>query len=147
MVRSALLGAVVLAIGIAVTPVMAADNVTFGRTVDLSSVRAKIKARNYAAALPELRDLAASNKDADVYNLLGFVLRKTGDYKNSLTYYIKALEMEPNHKAAREYLGELFVETGNMDKAKEQLAALVRLCPRGCEEREDLQKAIAAKGG
>jgi hypothetical protein len=32
-----------------------------------------------------------------------------------------------------------------MDKAREQLAELVRLCPGGCEEREDLEKAIAAK--
>jgi hypothetical protein len=32
-----------------------------------------------------------------------------------------------------------------MDKAREQLAALTKLCPGGCEEREDLQKAIKAK--
>jgi hypothetical protein len=31
-----------------------------------------------------------------------------------------------------------------MDKAKEQLAALTKLCPAGCEERGDLEKAIAA---
>jgi hypothetical protein len=30
-------------------------------------------------------------------------------------------------------------------KAKEQLAILAKLCPSGCEEREDLQKAINAK--
>jgi hypothetical protein len=30
-------------------------------------------------------------------------------------------------------------------EAKEQLAALAKLCPGGCEEREDLQKAINAK--
>jgi tetratricopeptide (TPR) repeat protein len=59
-------------------------------------------------------------------------LRKTGDFKTSLTYYTKALELEPDHKAAREYLGELYVETGNMAKAKEQLDVLARLCPGGC---------------
>ena len=32
-----------------------------------------------------------------------------------------------------------------MAKAKEQLAVLTKLCPSGCEEREDLQKAISAK--
>ena len=32
-----------------------------------------------------------------------------------------------------------------MDKAKEQLAALTKLCPAGCDERADLEKAIAAK--
>ena len=112
---------------------------------DLSSVRAKIKAKDYAAALTELRDIAEDTQQADVYNLLGYTLRKTGDFKTSLTYYTKALELQPNHKAAREYLGELYVETGNMEKAKEQLGVLAKLCPGGCEEREDLQKAISAK--
>ena len=147
MTRSILLGAVVLSLMLAAAPVRAVDSQSFGRPVDLSSVRAKIKAKNYAAALQDLRELAANNRDADVYNLYGFVLRKSGDYRQSLTYYTKALELEPNHKGAREYLGELYVETGNMEKAKEQLAVLTRLCPSGCEEREDLEKAIAAKSG
>jgi Flp pilus assembly protein TadD len=112
---------------------------------DLTSVRAKIEAKNYAGALEELRGLAEDNQQADVYNLMGYTLRKTGDFKTSLTYYTKALELQPDHKAAREYLGELYVETGNMDKAKEQLSSLTQLCPSGCEELEDLQRAIAAK--
>jgi tetratricopeptide (TPR) repeat protein len=123
----------------------AVDNMSSTDAPDLTSVRAKIKAKNYAAALADLRDLAEDVQQADVYNLLGFTLRKTGDYKTSLTYYTKALELQPEHKAAREYLGELYVETGNMEKAKEQLAILTKLCPGGCEEREDLQKAISAK--
>jgi len=126
-------------------PAYAVDNMSSTDAPDLTSVRAKIKAKNYAAALAELRDLAEDTQQADVYNLLGFILRKTGDLKTSLTYYTKALELQPDHKAAREYLGELYVETGNLAKAKEQLAILAKLCPSGCEEREDLQKAISAK--
>ncbi len=126
-------------------PAHAVDNMSSTDAPDLTSVRAKIKAKEYVAALAELRKLADDVQHADVYNLLGFTLRKTGDFKTSLTYYTKAIEMQPEHKAAREYLGELYVETGNMEKAKEQLAVLVKLCPDGCEEREDLQKAINAK--
>jgi Flp pilus assembly protein TadD len=126
-------------------PAFAVDNMESTDAPDLSSVRAKIKANDYAGALAELRDLAEDTQQADVYNLLGFTLRKTGDFKTSLTYYTKALELQPDHKAAREYLGELYVETGNVEKAKEQLAILAKLCPGGCEEREDLQKAISAK--
>jgi Flp pilus assembly protein TadD len=127
------------------TPVYAVDDMSSGDAPDLTSVRAKIKAQDYAGALAELRDLAEDTQQADVYNLLGFTLRKTGDFKTSLAYYIKALELKPDHKAAREYLGELYVETGNMEKAREQLAILAKLCPGGCEERDDLQKAISAK--
>jgi Flp pilus assembly protein TadD len=126
-------------------PAFAVDNMSSADAPDLTSVRAKIKAKDYAAALTELRDLAEDIQQADVYNLLGYTLRKTGDVKTSLTYYTKALELQPDHKAAREYLGELYVETGNMEKAKEQLAVLAKLCPGGCEERDDLQKAINAK--
>jgi Flp pilus assembly protein TadD len=134
-----------LASGMPSVPAYAVDNMSSTDAPDLTSVRAKIKAKDYAAALAELRDLAEDIQQADVYNLLGYTLRKTGDVKTSLTYYTKALELQPDHKAAREYLGELYVETGNMDKAKEQLAVLTKLCPGGCEEREDLQKAISAK--
>ena len=145
MASTALLVSLGLAPALVSAPAFAVDNMESTDAPDLTSVRAKIKAKDYAAALTELRDIAEDTQQADVYNLLGFTLRKTGDFKTSLTYYTKALELQPDHKAAREYLGELYVETGNMEKAKEQLAVLAKLCPAGCEEREDLQKAISAK--
>ena len=141
----AVLASVVLAPALTFESARAVDNMETSGDVDLASVRAKIKAQDYKAALAELRDLAEDTQNADVYNLLGFTLRKTGDYATSLSYYTKALDLQPDHKAAREYLGELYVETGHMDKAKEQLAALTKLCPAGCEEREDLERAIASK--
>ena len=139
------LAALALIAGLGLSPARAVDNMTSTDAPDLTSVRAKIKAKDYAGALAQLRELADDVQHADVYNLMGFTLRKTGDFKTSLTYYNKAIGMQPDHKAAREYLGELYVETGNMEKAKEQLAVLAKLCPGGCEEREDLQKAINAK--
>ena len=145
------LAGIALVVGLGLAPVLlsapayAVDNMSSTDAPDLTSVRAKIKAQNYVAALAELRDLAEDTQQADVYNLLGFTLRKTGDFKTSLTYYTKALELAPEHRAAREYLGELYIETGNIEKAREQLAILAKLCPGGCEEREDLQKAISAK--
>lgn len=128
-------------------PAFAVDNMETGNAPDLTSVRAKIAAKDYAGALEELRGLAEDNQQADVYNLLGYTLRMTGDYRTSLTYYTKALELQPDHKAAREYLGELYLQTGEIAKANEQLASLKQLCPGGCEELEDLQEAIAARGG
>src|SRR5712671_3413561 len=125
------------------TLALAVDTVTSKDAPDLTSVRAKIKAKDYQAAVAELRSLADTHQHADVYSLMGFSLRKTGDYATALTFYRKALEFDVEHKGAREYLGELFVETGELPKAKEQLAVLQKLCPQGCEEREDLEQAIA----
>jgi tetratricopeptide (TPR) repeat protein len=135
------------ALALPVAPALAVDAWKSVTETDLGWVRAKIRSKDYQAALQELRELAKDNEDADVYNLLGFALRKTGDYASALTYYTKALALDPDHKGVREYLGELYVETGLLDEAKEQLVILTRLCPTGCEEREDLEKAIAAKAG
>jgi len=126
------------------TAAFAVDTVTSKDAPDLTSVRAKIKAKDYQAALVELRTVADTHQHADVYSLMGFSLRKTGDYPTALTFYKKALEFDVDHKGAREYLGELYVETGDLPKARDQLAVLEKLCPQGCEEREDLEQAIAA---
>ena len=123
---------------------LAVDTISSKDAPDLTSVRAKIKAKEYKAALAELQALADTNQHADVYSLMGFSLRKSGDYKNALTFYKKALDFDADHKGAHEYLGELYVETGDLASAREQLAVLTRLCPQGCEERKDLEEALAS---
>jgi tetratricopeptide (TPR) repeat protein len=128
---------------LAATGALAVDNVTSRDAPDLSSVRAKIKAKDYKAAIAELTPMLETRQHADVYNLMGFSLRKTGDYKQAYTFYKKALDFDPQHKGALEYLGELYVETGQVEKAKENVALLQKICPAGCEELEDLQEAIA----
>lgn len=113
---------------------------------DLTGIRALLKAKNFAQARDQLLRLKDEFQHADVYNLLGFSLRKTGDYKTALTYYQKALDFDSNHKGALEYLGELFIETKQPQKAREQLAKLIVLCPTGCEERDDLEKSMRDAG-
>jgi tetratricopeptide (TPR) repeat protein len=124
-------------------PAWAVDNLTSKDAPDLTSVRAKIKAKEYKGAIVELTPMLVTNQHADVYNLMGFSLRKTGDYKQAYTFYRKALDFNPEHKGALEYLGELYVETGQVEKAKENVAQLQKICPAGCEELEDLREAIA----
>src|SRR4029078_6818695 len=92
------------------TLALAVDTVTPKAAPDLTSVRAKIKAKHFQSALAELKVLADTHQQADIYSLMGFSLRKTGDYATALTFYKKALDFDTNHKGAREYLGELYVE-------------------------------------
>jgi tetratricopeptide (TPR) repeat protein len=106
----------------------------------LAAVRAKIKAEDYRGALADLRGM---KPDADVYNLMGYSLRKSGDMAEALVYYEKALDIDPRHRGALEYLGELYVETGQLDKAREKADILRKICPSGCEELADLDRAIA----
>src|SRR5205814_9675328 len=110
---------------------------------DLTVVRATIKAKDFKRALAELTPMLQTYQHADVYNLMGFSLRKTGDAKQAYTFYRKALDFDPQHKGALEYLGELYVETGQIDKARENVTALKKLCPSGCEQPADREHGIA----
>ncbi len=139
-----LLSTMLAGVALGATGALAVDNATSRDAPDLTSVRAKIKAKDFKAALAELTPMLATYQHADVYNLMGFSLRKTGDYKQAYTFYRKALDFDPDHKGALEYLGELYVETGQMDKAKENVVRLKQLCPTGCEELADLEKAVNA---
>src|ERR1700680_2392734 len=147
MLRMSSLG--ILVAGLLVAPsslidrALAVDTITSSDAPDLTSVRAKIKAKDFKAALAELTPMLQTYQHADVYNLMGFCLRKTGDAKQAYTFYRKALDFNPQHLGALEYLGELYVETGQMDKAKENVVLLTKLCPNGCEELADLKKAIS----
>jgi tetratricopeptide (TPR) repeat protein len=138
------LSAFLLGAALAAPGALAVDNVTSRDAPDLASVRAKIKAKDFKAAIAELTPMLETYQHADVYNLMGFSLRKTGDHKQAYTFYRKALDFDPEHKGALEYLGELYVETGQVDKARENVVLLKKLCPGGCEELADLEQAIAS---
>ena len=111
---------------------------------DLTKARALIKAKNWKSAIRELERLRAAGPNADVYNLLGFAHRKQGKFTESHGFYAQALKLDPNHKSAHEYLGELYIQTGKIEKARKQAAILAKLCPQGCEERADLDQSLAA---
>ena len=143
--RAPTLAALALIAGLGFSPAHAVDNMNSTDAPDLTSVRAKIKAMDYAGALAQLRKLADDVQHADVYNLLGFTLRNLGDYKQSLTYYQKALDFDPNHKGAHEYLGELYVKLGDKTGADREVQILQKLCPSGCEELADLRTFMATE--
>ena len=87
-------------------------------------------------------------KEPDAYNYLAFSQRNLGRNDESMANYKKALELEPEHKGALEYQGELFLKLGDMTSAEANLAKLVSVCRRKCEERDMLQAAIErAKDG
>ena len=80
--------------------------------------------------------------DPNTLNYLGFAHRKVGDYENAEIYYSMGLELDPKHVGINEYMGELFVVTNRLDKAKERLAVL-KDC--NCKEYKDLKLVIEGK--
>jgi len=90
------------------------------------------------------RAVADEPKDADAWNYLGFSNRKLKNYNAALTAYQQALSIDPKHRGANEYLGELYLQTDELAKARERLKKLDKICYFGCDEYNDLKAAIAA---
>lgn len=116
------------------------------RPVDPNFARAKveIEARNYAAAMPLLQQVVARDpQNADAYNLMGYATRKSGDANGSLRYYTTALQIDPKHLGAHEYVGEAYLMLDRPQEAEQHLARLDSLCLFGCSEYRMLKTAIA----
>ena len=57
-------------------------------------------------------------------------------------HYNEALRLDPKHLGAHEYIGEAYLMSGNLDKAREHLAQLDKLCRFGCKEYSELKKEV-----
>jgi Flp pilus assembly protein TadD len=111
---------------------------------DYEAGKKAIEAKDWAGAIAALDKAAAKDpKDADIQNLLGYANRKRGNLDAAFKHYDRALELNPKHLGAHEYIGEAYLMAGKPAKAKEHLALLDKYCPAKCEERDDLKKAIA----
>lgn len=103
-----------------------------------------INQERFAEAFETLeRAETALGPHPDVLNYMGFTSRKLGNLNAALAYYDRALALDPNHLGATEYLGELYIQMGDMARARSQLARLDSLCAYGCEQREELARWIA----
>ena len=86
-----------------------------------------------------LRELAYAGRYADAARVLegfsdqsapevltyyGFVARKTGDLPGALSYYAAALEADPDNLLARSYLGQAYVEMGEVQLASAELSQI-----------------------
>ena len=92
--------------------------------------------------LAKRKDLG--NKKADVYNLLGFSYRKHSEpnLDKAFEAYRIALDANPEHLGAHEYLGELYITLGNMNKANEMLLKLEKIAGTNSMEYRKLKTAI-----
>jgi len=115
----------------------------YSSNVDLKPILNLIEAGKYESAIDRLHnELDVDPDNPDILSLLGFSYRKTRQFEDALTFYQWALKVEPKHRGANEYLGELYLETNQLDKAMRQLEILDGLCTFNCKEYSSLKKAI-----
>lgn len=110
----------------------------------LGVARQHIAAKRWADAITELRRVNATSR-ADWNNLMGYSHRKAKvpDLAAAQQYYDAALRIDPRHRGALEYSGELYLMKNDLPAAKARLASLETVCGRNCSEFEQLKTAIA----
>ena len=68
------------------------------------------------------------------------VIEKSGNYGSALKHYNLALQINPRHKGAHEYIA--YLEVGNLPTAELHLKTLDNICTFGCEEHRQLKQAV-----
>ncbi len=121
----------------------AADN-SPAKADALTAARTLVQQKNWSAAIDELKKVNDTGS-ADWNNLMGYTLRKglPPDYAGAEKFYNEALRIDPKHRGALEYSGELYLITGDLPKAEQRLATLDKVCTFSCEEYADLKKSVA----
>jgi tetratricopeptide (TPR) repeat protein len=95
---------------------------------DIEAGKTKNVSKRFKKALERGEAAVALAPDYhEAWNLVGYSARQLKDYERSIAAYEKCLAIKPDYAAAREYLGEAFVETGDVSKAKIQLAWLEKM--------------------
>lgn len=114
---------------------------------DVAAARKAIEAKDFKNAVARLtKAVQQEPRNADAHSMLGYSYRKLGSFDKSMEHYQTALRIDADHRSAHEYLGELYLDMDQLANAEKQLAALKKTCPffGGCEEYDDLKKAIDA---
>ena len=98
----------------------------------------------YSQAFKKLsKALKTDKNNPDILNYMGFTSRKIGNFSQAEDYYLRGLAIDPKHNGINEYLGELYVQTDRIDKAKERLEVL-KNC--NCKEYGELELIIKTRG-
>jgi len=110
---------------------------------DYAAGKKAIEAKDWNAAIKSLTSASLRDtRNPDLQNYLGYAYRNSGQMELAFKHYARALQLNPRHRGAHEYVGEAYLMVNNLAKAEEHLAALQKICLIPCEEYDDLRKKI-----
>ena len=122
-----------------------ADNQVDPRSLSLlASARASQAAGNLNQAAETLETaLAVDPRNRAALVTLGQVALARGFSGQAIRYYREALLLEPNDLAALKGQGEALVAKGAVERARQNLAKIRKLCAKECQEGTALAGVIA----
>ena len=114
------------------------------RDADYGAGKQAMEKKNWPEAVKRFELAVPRNPDnADLQNYLGYSYRNLKQFDLAFKHYKRAIELDPRHRGAHEYIGEAYLMTGDLANAEKHLAALRDICLLPCEELNDLEKAVA----
>jgi Flp pilus assembly protein TadD len=114
------------------------------RDLDYAAGKKALEAKEWPEAIRRFSIAARRDPDnADLQNYLGYSHRNLRQYELAFAHYKRAIELNPRHRGAHEYIGEAYLQVGDLPNAERHLAALRDICLLPCEELADLEKAVA----
>ena len=114
------------------------------RDEDYAAGKRAVENKDWAEAARRFQRAELRNPDnADLQNILGFSYRNLKQYELAFKHYRRAIELDPRHRGAHEYIGEAYLMIGDLAGAEKHLVALNAICLLPCEELTDLERAIA----
>ena len=111
---------------------------------DYAAATKAVTDKRWEEAIARLRKAEVRNPDhADLQNLLGYSHRNLRQFDLSFKHYKRAIEIDPRHRYAHEYIGEAYLMVGDVEGAERHVALLKGICLLGCEQLARLEKAVA----
>ena len=137
----------VVAPGFALAEAYEANPGAVEKDEDYGAGKKAIEKKDWNEAVKRLAIAAKRDPDnADLQNYLGYSYRNLKQFDTAFAHYKKAIELNPRHRGAHEYVGEAYLMVGDLASAERHLAALREICLLPCEELTDLEKAVKAYG-
>ncbi len=120
------------------------DAVPFRTDAGLITAEYYLATGKYTQALDVLGGVLQRHpQNADAYTYRGFAYQKLNDLKKARESYTMALRIYPSHLGANKYMGNLWLEEGQLSRAMEQLQAMIYICAGTyCAEVDELQNDI-----
>ena len=138
--------AAVLSLGLmgAALPAWAYSDGPAPRPVELVTAERNLDAGRPADAIaPLLSYLKQDPQNSDALTDLGRAYLQMKDYEKARHYLEQSLAAEKSRPDTNQYLGTVYLATGELDKAEARLAALNHLCFFGCGDERVLKAEVA----